>query len=327
MSAYWKNKTRREKEREIGINLILDELFDLTLYRGMRVHAKDDFIPLLDDLIETERRHLLFWEGCFGVTGLTLDFSRRLKLHVLLLVARIFGRHGAHLIIEAIEVFGIRKYLSLWKKYKDEELGTHIAGILRDELAHEDWIVSRYQSRTISPARIRSVFLGFNDGSVEILGVVSGFFVVFANTESVLIAGATVAVAGAVSMASGAYVASSSEIEIRAIDEDKNSFLGQSGDKDESHNESALLLAIVVGISYFIGAFIPILPVLLGATGPLPSILTSGVAILCVSYVLAFLSGMNVRRRILMNLFFIFAAVSISSVIGFCVRSLWGVAI
>ena len=92
-------------------------------------------------------------------------------------------------------------------------------------------------------------------------------------------------------------------------------------------NAPTNLLAIVVGISYFIGAFIPILPVLLGATGPLPSILTSGVAILCVSYVLAFLSGMNVRRRILMNLFFIFAAVSISSVIGFCVRSLWGVAI
>ncbi len=323
MSQYWKNKTKRE----IGINLIRDELFDLTLYRGMRVNAKEDFAMLLDDLIETERRHLLFWEGCFGITGMTLDFPRRFKLHVLLFFARIFGSHGAHLIIEAIEVFGIRKYLSLWKKYKDEELGTHIGGILRDELAHEDWIVSRYQSRTISPARVRSVFLGFNDGSVEILGVVSGFFMVFSTTESVLIAGGTVAVAGAVSMAAGAYVASSSEIEIQAIDEDKNNFLGQASEKDEVHNESAFMLAIVVGISYFVGAFVPILPVLLGATGPLPSILASGVAILCVSYVLAFLSGMNVRRRILMNLFFIFAAVSISSVIGYIVRNLWGVAV
>lgn len=323
MSAYWKNKTKAE----IGANLILDELFDLTLYRGMRVHAKEDFALLLDDLIETERRHLLFWEGCFGVTQLTLDFPRRFKLHLLLFIARIFGRNGAHLIIEAIEVFGIRKYLSLWKKYKDEELGTHIAGILRDELAHEDWIVSRYQSRTISPARVRSVFLGFNDGSVEILGVVSGFFVVFSSSESVLIAGATVAVAGAVSMAAGAYVASSSEIEIQAIDEDKNNFLGQTIEKDEVHNESALLLAIVVGVSYFVGAFIPILPVVLGATGPIPSILASGVAILCVSYVIAFLSGMNVRRRILMNLFFIFAAVSISSTIGYVVRNLWGIAV
>ncbi len=311
----------------LGRMLVLDELFDLTLFQRLRPLASGDFALLLDELIAIEHRHLLFWKGCFGINDTTLDLRRRIKLRVLVFVCRIFGEHGMHLVVEAIEVFGIRKYLTLWTAHKDEELGTHIAGILRDELVHEDWIVSRYKTRTISPARVRSVFLGFNDGSVEILGVVAGFFIAFSEPSSVLIAGTTVAVAGSISMAAGSYAASNSESEVRAIEEHKASFLGMPERKDEETTDRPLSLAVVVGVSYFVGAIVPIIPVMFGAKSVMPSIVASGAAILCVSYVLAFLSGMDARRRMFMNLTIIIAAVLISSSIGYVVREVWGVAV
>lgn len=312
---------------EIGRNLILDELFDLSLYERMRTMAKGDFALLLDELIVIERRHLLFWEGCFGMKINRLDMRRQIKLFVLTLASRLLGAHAMHLIIEAIEVFGIRKYLSLWRTYQHEELGQHIAGILRDEIVHEDWIVSRYKTRAISPERVRSVFLGFNDGSVEILGAITGFFIAFKDPALVLVAGTTVAVAGTISMASGAYASSSSEAEVRAIEDDKERFLNPDMVNEDVTREGVFSLATVVGASYFIGAFIPVLPVLLGAKNALPSIIASGATILLVSYLLAFLSGMNAGRRMLTNLLMICAAVGVSSIIGYAVRMIWGIAV
>ena len=51
--------------------------------------------------------------------------------------------------------------------------------------------------RHINPDKVRNLFLGLNDGLVEILGAVSGFFAAFRSSTAVLAAGFTVAVAGA----------------------------------------------------------------------------------------------------------------------------------
>ena len=320
-------KNEGATKEAIGRNLILDAVLNLTLYGRMRHYAHADFSAPLNELIVIEHRHLLFWEGCFGVTVTRLNMRRRIKLGTLTVASRLFGVHGMNLILEAIEVFGIRKHLSLWNEYKNEELGKHIARILRDKIAHEDWTASQYKPRAISPERVRSVFLGFNDGSVEILGAITGFFIAFKDPTLVLVAGATVAVAGTISMAAGAYVSSSSEAEVRKIEDDKERFLDPATVGGGEVREGAFPLSAVVGASYFIGAFLPCLPLLFGAKNALPSILASGVAILLVSYVLAFFSGMNAGKRMLMNLFMICAAVGISSAIGFAVRTTWGIAI
>jgi VIT1/CCC1 family predicted Fe2+/Mn2+ transporter len=53
----------------------------------------------------------------------------------------------------------------------------------------------------------------------------------------------------------------------------------------------------------------------------------AGAVIVVVSAVLAFLSGMDVKRRILMNLGIIAAAVAISYVIGLIAKSVWGISV
>jgi len=82
-----------------------------------------------------------------------------------------------------------------------------------------------------------------------------------------------------------------------------------------------------VGGSYIAGAMVPVLPVLFGAKDALPSLLTAGSMIILVSMVLAFLSGMDIKKRILTNLVIIACAVAITYAIGIVAKTLWGVSV
>ena len=101
--------------------------------------------------------------------------------------------------------------------------------------------------RRINPERVRNIFLGLNDGLVEIVGAVSGFFGAFGDPATVLIAGTTTAVAGALSMAAGAFVATSSESEVRETELARRRFLGEATvaqDVPESPLGSAALVGV-----------------------------------------------------------------------------------
>jgi VIT1/CCC1 family predicted Fe2+/Mn2+ transporter len=70
-----------------------------------------------------------------------------------------------------------------------------------------------------------------------------------------------------------------------------------------------------------------VLPVLFGAHSAWPSVMVAGVIIVLVSMLLAFLSGMNVRRRILTNLVIIAAAVGVTYLIGIVTKAVFGIAV
>jgi vacuolar iron transporter family protein len=305
--------------------LILDELFDLSLYTALRDISTDDVRATLEELIRIERTHFEFWQDFFQLRLPRLDVGRRIKLLLLTLVGRVFGRLGIQLVLEAIEVYGVRKYLGLWDAYRAGPLGEAVRGILEDELKHEDRVVSELTARKINPDRIRDIFLGLNDGLVEILGAVSGFFGAFGNPVTVLIAAMTTAVAGSISMGAGAYVAASSEAELDRTEQRRLRFLGEA--TSEAEDPRPLASAVAVGASYFVGAFIPVAPVLLGATSVFASAVAAGVIIVVVSLLLAFLSGMDVRRRVTMNLVIVAAAVVVTYAIGLLVKAVWGIAV
>jgi VIT1/CCC1 family predicted Fe2+/Mn2+ transporter len=228
--------------------------------------------------------------------------------------------------LEAIEVYGVRKYLALWNAYKDQPLGEALKGILQDEFKHEDVLVTKLTERKINPEKIRNIFLGLNDGLVEILGAVSGFFGAFGDAVTVLIAAATTAVAGALSMGAGAFLALNSEKEVRAMESAKKRFLGEETGSAEIQ-EQPLTSALFVGGAYVIGALVPVLPVLFGAKDALISVLTADTMVILVSTILAFLSGMEMKRRILLNLAIITVAVSVSYAIGLAAKQIWGIAV
>ncbi|HEU4686164.1 MAG TPA: VIT1/CCC1 transporter family protein [Nitrospira sp.] len=307
--------------------LVLDELFDLSLYRKLRDLAPDkDAQETLDGLITVEIQHLAFWQKFFSLQLNQLDIGRRIKLHVMILACRLFGTNAIHLVLEAIEVHGVRKYLALWREYQNQPLGAALHDILLDEFKHEDALVTKLTQRKINAERIRNIFLGLNDGLVEILGAVSGFFGAFGSASTVLIAASTAAVAGALSMAAGTFLALNSEKEVKATEVAKKMFLGEESELAPME-EQPLSSAAVVGGAYLVGAMVPVLPVLIGAKDAVFSVLTAGLMVIVVSTILSFLSGMDVKRRVILNLGIITVAVSVTYAIGLLAKSLWGIAL
>ena len=307
-------------------DLVLDELFDLSLYKALREVTHPDVHETLDELIKVEAGHLAFWQRFFATDLNTLDMGRRIKLSVMMFVCRLFGSTAVHLVLEAIEVHGVRKYLAIWREFQHKPLGEALRGILMDEFKHEDVLVTALTKRKINAEKIRNIFLGLNDGLVEILGAVSGFFGAFGSATMVLIAASTTAVAGALSMGAGAFLALSSEKEVKSTEIARKIFLGEESDVAPME-EAPLASALVVGIAYMTGALVPVLPVLLGATNALFSVFTAGLMVIFVSTILSFLSGMDVTRRIALNLVIITVAVSVSYGIGIVAKNFWGIAV
>lgn len=314
-------------DSSLARDLILDELFDLSLYQALHAISTDeDSRATLYELITVETQHLAFWKKFFAQKLDRLDWGRRLKLQIMLWACRLFGTTGIHLVLEAIEVHGVRKYLALWKEYQHQPLGEALRGILMDEFKHEDVLVTALTQRKINAEKIRNIFLGLNDGLVEILGAVSGFFGAFGSATTVLIAASTTAAAGALSMGAGAFLALNSEKEVRSTELARKNFLGEPSDIAPME-EPPLSSAFVVGTAYLTGALVPVLPVLFGATNAIVSVLTAGLTVVVVSTILSFLSGMNIKRRIALNLLIITVAVSVSYGIGLLANRLWGIAV
>jgi len=311
-------------DSRLARDLILDELFDLSLYKALRGVTHPDIHGTLDELITIETAHLAFWQRFFNLKLDRLDLGRRIKLFVLILACRIFGSTAVHLILEAIEVHGVRKYLAIWQTYQGKPLGEALREILMDEFKHEDVLVTALTQRKINPEKIRNIFLGLNDGLVEILGAVSGFFGAFGSTTMVLIAATTTAVAGALSMAAGAFLALNSEKEVKSTEMAKRVFLGEESEFAPME-EQPLSSALIVGSAYLIGAVVPVFPVLIGATDARFSVLTAGLVVVLVSTILSFLSGMDIKRRIMLNLGIITVAVGISYGIGIVAKNYWGI--
>ena len=309
----------------LGKKLVLDELFDLTLYRRMHGIVSPELKRTLDELISIETTHYAFWQKFFKMDLTELDMTRRIKLEAIVLGIRIFGDTGAHLMLEAIEIHGVRKYLDVWKIYKDTPVGEALRGILEDEFRHEDMVVSEAIKKRIHPERIRDIFLGFNDGMVEILGAVVGFLAAFKDTNTVIAASITVATAGALSMAAGAYASTNSEREVEQMDRDKNAFLGQADDLEEAGHPFAS--AVIVGVSYLFGSLVSVLPIAFGFTSVWSPIVAALIITVLVSGFISFLSGMRTSRRIALNLATIAIAVSITYIIGLIARSVWNITV
>lgn len=311
---------------KLAQTLVLDELFDLSLYKALRQVTQPDVHHTLDELITVETAHLAFWQKFFDLRLNELDFGRRMKLSIMIFVCKLFGSTAVHLVLEAIEVHGVRKYLAIWQEYQGRPLGEALRGILMDEFKHEDVLVTALTERKINAEKIRNIFLGLNDGLVEILGAVSGFFGAFGSATMVLIAASTTAVAGALSMAAGAFLALNSEKEVKTTEIAKKVFLGEESEVAPME-ESPLGSALVVGAAYITGALVPVLPVLIGAKDALLSVITAGLMVILVSTILSFLSGMDIKRRILLNLAIITVAVSVSYGIGVLAKSVWGISV
>ena len=312
--------------RSLGERLVMAEHVGLLLYRRFLPIAGPEGKKILADLITIEETHVSFWENFFGITRKPIGILRATLLFLEMGIARIFGDRAIFLILESTENHAINDYFALWERYQGTPTGNAIKTILTDELGHEASIVTGSSERGLRGEHIRNLFLGFNDGLVEILGAVSGFLAAFTQTSSVIVAGLTVAIAGSFSMAAGVFAAENSENEIIEIQAKKERVLSSATNGEPvRRGTNTFISALIVGISYFFGAMIPILPIVFGTQGILVSFLASGFIAVLVSVIISFITGMNARKRIFLNIIILSLAVLITYTMGTLSKKFLGV--
>jgi len=106
----------------------------------------------------------------------------------------------------------------------------------------------------------------------------------------------------------------------------KKRFPGE-GTGSAKMQKQPLKSALFVGGAYIIGVLVPVLPVLFGAKDALVSIMTAEIMVILVLSILAFLSGMEMKRRILLSLAIITVAVTVIYAIGLAAKQIWGIAV
>ena len=241
----------------------------------------------------------------------------RLKMSVLAACGYIFGDAGIRIIIEAIEVHGIREYLILAHSVAGTALKEPLDEILRDELEHEAQIVGDAYASEITGERVRNFILGFNDGLVEMLGAVVGFYATISNPSTMILAGLSVISAGSFSMAAGAYASGRAEHELNKIREAKDRFLATGHPTIDLNGTTGMLgNSVIVGCAFVIGGLIPLMPVFFGSVSFFMSVGAAVIGVVIISVVLAFLTGISIRSRIALNLGLVMAAVIFAAAVG-----------
>lgn len=206
----------------------------ITLYDGLAGIEKDDRRAEAFRMIAgNERRHADVWAGKLRALGAVVPETGgpRLRIRIILLIARVFGTHAVRDLVQALEgdeeeiyiaqaspeVDAIaadeREHAEIWKRLSGGTGATpspgHAAHRPSDIAANERW---HHAGRS---GTLRAVIFGVSDGLVSNLALVMGIAGASQGEgRFVLLAGVAGLLAGAFSMAAGEYISMQSQREL-----------------------------------------------------------------------------------------------------------------
>ncbi|MEM0373532.1 MAG: VIT1/CCC1 transporter family protein [Sulfolobaceae archaeon] len=327
-----------------------DELIGFMLYEALTKVEKDAEIRnVLKRLSDIERSHSEFWRRMAESHKIELeklDPFDRLKLNFFILIRKIFGTRLVIKLLEREEIKDVQKYKNLLAHQEiSEEEKKELEKILIDEVVHEE-MLSLTESRSKD---IGDFVYGISDGLIEVLAAVSGLAGILLNPLLVAIGGIIVGIAGTLSMTIGSYLSTESEVEINrarrkkieaqkeidsslvieSLKRNLQAFGIKSKDVEivakklydvaediiaPKSSESPTKSAGITGISYIIGAIIPVIPFLIGLpgiTGLLISYAVTGLFTFIIGYIIGILSESNpVKKGLKMSVLAIAAALT-----------------
>jgi VIT1/CCC1 family predicted Fe2+/Mn2+ transporter len=284
-----------------AVNFYKEEIEAYMLYSYLskiekNPETKKNFLKLA----EMEKRHANFWEKFLKDRGINTPEQKKrpIKLFVYKILRKLLGGKLFVTILEMNEISTTEYYFKFLNEVALSEAERNILSkIIEEELEHEK--LFSQEKDNISIENIRDFIMGMNDGLVEILGTVTGLSAVYPKSPiTVGTAGLVVGVAGALSMAIGAYTSVRSQRQVNegikkkmellfkvSKDRAKEEFLNklsESGIPEDvgteianklSNNEDAMtkLLteeiseneiksALYTGIAYLVGLVFPVLP-------------------------------------------------------------------
>ncbi len=216
---------KEDSQKKILLNNWLDEKEASMLYSQMAAQEKDpQKRRIYQRLSEVEKRHAELWEAELRKMGFEPEkFKPRLKAKILSFFGRVLGHNALLEVLERAENSAVRGYAQQETRFGETGIKKTLRSILPDEKSHSK-LLTELGGKPKSPlegerwhqggASIRDMIFGMNDGLLSTFSLVTGVSGAATNNAIVLLAGLAGAIAGAISMAAGAYVSTKSEKEV-----------------------------------------------------------------------------------------------------------------
>ncbi|MHA1582118.1 MAG: VIT1/CCC1 transporter family protein [Candidatus Baldrarchaeia archaeon] len=163
-----------------------------------------------------EKEHAYFWKDFLECRGIKVkEFKPSFTIGLYKIFRKIFGLAFTSKVMEMGEVKTIREYYEFYRKADlSEEEKEKLKQVIEDELLHEDIFHKMSSSEKIE--HIRDVFLGMNDGLVEILATVAGLTGAYSGNPYIVgIIGSIVGISGMLSMAIGTYISVKNQRQVK----------------------------------------------------------------------------------------------------------------
>lgn len=310
----------------------IDELRDQMLYSELARSVRDDGAKKrLLELSRVEEGHSRFFLTLLKKSGQKVpDAPSRTRVRLEAFLMRLFGLGILMKLFEEREAATVVNYLKLFNDggLSEGDRDT-LKSIVKDEMEHESFFAEKSSMSIVE--NLRDVLFGMNDGLVELLAAVSGLAGAYERSLLVAITGLVIGIAGALSMAVGAYVSTKSENELNQnrnlrMELSRIVFGGQQsqGERVTSAKESA----VYVGIFYIVGAMVPTLPYFLPFSvmaDQLASTLLAISALAVAGYLTSIISGVSGKRKVVEMVLLALVAALATYLLGNAIRVLTGI--
>jgi len=198
----------------------VNEWADAVLYEELAREERDERTKReLERLAELEKRHAEFWRSVLERRGRKAPKPKvsRVTLFSVKLLRRVLGAGAVASLLEMGENSAIESYFQFLREFSgelDEEEVRILRRVILDEIEHERFF--REEEERFHVEHIRDLILGMNDGLVELLGAVTGLSAVYPTRPTLVgVSGLVVGVAGALSMAIGAFISVRSQRQVK----------------------------------------------------------------------------------------------------------------
>jgi VIT1/CCC1 family predicted Fe2+/Mn2+ transporter len=212
------------KKKEIFLANWRDEMEAVMLYSQMAEQEPEpDKKSIYKRLAQIEKNHAKIWADELKKLGVTPSFKPRLKARILSFFGKILGHKSLLEVLEQGEGGAVGGYSSQLGLIEDPKLKKELKKMIPDEKSHS-MVLTEMGAKSTGPMQgerwhqggdsIRDIIFGMNDGLLSTFSLVAGVAGGVSNNAIVLLAGLAGAVAGAISMAAGAYISTKSEKEV-----------------------------------------------------------------------------------------------------------------
>ncbi|WP_456368147.1 VIT1/CCC1 transporter family protein [Thermococcus sp.] len=323
----------------------VNEWADAVLYEELAREERDERTKReLERLAELEKRHAEFWRSVLERRGRKAPKPKvsRVTLFSVKLLRRVLGAGAVASLLEMGENSAIESYFQFLREFSgelDEEEVRILRRVILDEIEHERFF--REEEERFHVEHIRDLILGMNDGLVELLGAVTGLSAVYPTRPTLVgVSGLVVGVAGALSMAIGAFISVRSQRQVKESvrsrmevlfevspekaleeltdrlregglpEEIAKEIAEKLGEKPEvvkrlllpETEENEVRAALYTGLSYLVGVAFPVSPYFIASssmTALALSVVLAGTVLGAVASIIALLSGISVKKKVL----------------------------